>query len=200
MEGTQGVVQGWGDLEQRQVLLTVVLDVPDGEKKEITKAIYPRNLKLTSEYLLEKGAEQGEPASSSGNRAEPTVPDWALLNSDPASVKVISSYKGLQADQGKNAKLFQLKGRVAVSLQALAEVLPMYCDNDFHLVARQNGKGIWCSEVWTNRSFEPLEIQLGPWSSQLKESHLMTSGHALVGLPKNGSGAHPEHQAMALRW
>ena len=83
-------------------------------------------------------------------------------------------------------------------MQALAEVLPKYCDNDFKLVARQNDKGIWCSEVWTNRSFEPLEIQLGPWSSQLKESHLMTSGHALVGLPKNGSGAHPDNQAMAL--
>ena len=58
VEGTPGVVQGWGDLEQRQVLLTVVLDVPDGKKKEITKEIYPRNLKLTSEYLLEQGAEQ----------------------------------------------------------------------------------------------------------------------------------------------
>ena len=110
MVGTQCVVQGWGDLEQRQVLLSVVLDVPDGKKKEITKEIYPRNLKLTSEYLLEQGAEQGIPASSSGNQAQPTVPDWALLNSDPASVKVISSYKGLQADQDKNAKLFQLMG------------------------------------------------------------------------------------------
>ena len=198
MEGTPGVVQGWGDLEHLQVLLTVVLDVPDGNKKEFTKEIYPRNLKLTSEYLLEKGAEQGEPASSAGNQAEPTVPDWALLNSDPASVKVISSYKGLQADQDKNAKLFHLKGRVAVSMQALAEVLPKYCDNDFKLVARQNDKGIWRSELWTKRSFESLEIQLGPWSSQLKESHLMTSGHALVGLPTNGSGAHPENQAMAL--
>ena len=40
-EGTTGVVQGWGDLEQRQVLLTVVLDVPDAENKEITSSIYP---------------------------------------------------------------------------------------------------------------------------------------------------------------
>ena len=157
-EGTQGVIQGWGDLEQRQVLLTVVLDVPDGEQKEITNSICPLRLKLTSEYLLEQSAGQGEPASASGIQAKPTVPDWALLNSDPASVKVISSYKGLLADQDKNAKLFQLKGRVAVSLQALAEVLPRYSDKDFHLVARQNDKGIWCSEVWTKRSFEPLEI------------------------------------------
>ena len=112
VEGTEGVVQGWGDLEQRQVLLTVVLDVPDGEKKEITNSIYPLRLKLTSEHLLEQGAGQGEPASASGIQAKPTVPDWALLNSDPASVKVISSYKGLPADQDKNAKLFHLNGEV----------------------------------------------------------------------------------------
>ena len=65
---------------------------------------------LTSEYLLEQGVEQGEPASSSGKQAEPKVPVWALLDSDPASVKVISSYKNLQADQDKNAMIFQLKG------------------------------------------------------------------------------------------
>ena len=198
VEGTQGVVQGWGDLEQRLVLLTVVLDLPDGKKKEITKEIYPRNLKLTSEYQLEQGAQQEEPSSSSGNQGGPGVPAWALLKSDPASVKVISSFKGLQADKDKNAKLFQLKGRIAVSLQALGEVLPSYSDKDFNLVARQNDKGIWISELWTNRPFEAMEIQLGPWSSQLKDSHLMASLHALVGLPKNGPGAHPDNQAMAL--
>ena len=85
-----------------------------------------------------------------------------------------------------------------MSLQALADVLPSYCEKDFHLVARQNGKGIWCNEVWTNRSVEPLEIMIGPWSSALKDSHLMASRHALVGLPKNGPGAHPDNQAMAL--
>ena len=96
----------------------------------------------SSSYLLEQGNQQGEPASSSGKQAEPKVPAWALLDSDPASVKVISSYKNLQADQDKNAMIFQLKGRVAVSLQALAEVLPSYSDKDFHVVARQNNKGI----------------------------------------------------------
>ena len=117
-------------------------------------------------------------------QAQPQVPDWALLKCDPGSVKVISSYKGLQAYVDKHAKLFQLKGRVAVSLQALAEVLPLYHDKDFHLVARQNDKGIWCSEVWTKRSFEPLEIQLGPWSSQLKDSHLMTTCMLWWAFPK----------------
>ena len=37
-----------------------------------------------------------------------------------------------------------------MSLQALAEVLPNYCEKDFHLVARQNGKGI---EVWSDGSY-----------------------------------------------
>ena len=94
--------------------------------------------------------------------------------------------------------LFQLRGRIATPLQAFAEVLPRYGDKDSHLLARQNDKGIWRSEVWANRSFEPLEIMIGPWSSALKDSHLMASGHALVGLPKNGPGAHPDNQALAL--
>ena len=126
--GTPGVVQGWADLEQCQLLLTVVLPLPDGSQKEITREIWPRDLMLTSQYLLEQGAWEGATASSSGSQPQPTVPAWALLNSDPTSVKVISSFMGLQADQDKNAKLFHLKGRVAVSMQALAEVLPKYCD------------------------------------------------------------------------
>ena len=52
------MVQGWGDLEQRQVLLAVVLTLPGGRQQEVTKEICPRNIKLTSEYLLEQGAEQ----------------------------------------------------------------------------------------------------------------------------------------------
>ena len=93
---------------------------------------------LTSQYLLEQGAQQGAQASSSDQKAEGTVPKWALLKSDPADVKIISSFQSLLADQDKNAKLFQMRGRVAVCLQALADVLPSYCDEDFHLVARQN--------------------------------------------------------------
>ena len=62
VEGTEGVVQGWGDLEQRQVLLTVVLDLPDGPNQEITKEIYPRNLKAQLRVPAGNGGLQGEPA------------------------------------------------------------------------------------------------------------------------------------------
>ena len=202
VEGTQGVVQGWGDLEQRLVLLTVVMDLPSGKRKEVTKEIYPRNLQLTSEYKQAQGLkdeEEDEPASSSGTKQQKKVPEWALLDSEPSCVKLLSGWKGMLADHDKNAKIFQLKGRISVSLQALGEVLPMYTDKDFHLVARQNQKGIWKSELWTKRPFEALEIQLAPWSSQLKDTHLMmNSQHALVSLPKHGPGAHPDNQCLAL--
>jgi hypothetical protein len=39
---------------------------------------------------------------------------------------------------------------------------------------------------------------LAPHSSQIKESHLMASAHAVVTLPKSGRGAHPENQSLAL--
>ena len=54
------------------------------------------------------------------------------------------------------------------------------------------------NEVWTKRDFEPLEIQFGPFSSQLKDTHLMAAGHAVLDLPKNGRGSHPENQVLAL--
>ena len=50
MEGTEGVIKGWVDLEQRQVLLTVVMDLPSGADQSIAKETYTRNLKLTREY------------------------------------------------------------------------------------------------------------------------------------------------------
>jgi hypothetical protein len=45
---------------------------------------------------------------------------------------------------------------------------------------------------------DAFEIQLGPFSSQLKETHLMATAHALMGIPKNGRGAHPENLSLAL--
>ena len=49
MEGTEGVIEGWVDFEQRQVLLRVSMDLLSGPKQSITKEAYPRNLKLTRE-------------------------------------------------------------------------------------------------------------------------------------------------------
>ena len=46
MEGTEGVIEGWADLAQRQVLLRVITDLPSGPKQSITKEAYPKNLKL----------------------------------------------------------------------------------------------------------------------------------------------------------
>ena len=66
------------------------------------------------------------------------------------------------------------------------------------MIHRKNDKGIWKEELWTKRDFAPCEIQFGPCSSQLKDTHLMASAHAIVGLPKHGRGAHPENQALAL--
>ena len=53
-------------------------------------------------------------------------------------------------------------------------------------------------EVWTKRDFEPYEIILAPYSSQIKDTHLTGSAHAGVALPKNGRGAHPDNSSLAL--
>ena len=149
--GTEGVVEGWADLENRQVLLSVVLDLPSGKNKKVTKEAYPTNLKLTSDYNLEKtaaavaaeGPDEASGSAGSGKKPKGLVPEWALLKSDPDSVKVLGSFKNLLADQDKCMKAFLLKARVGVTLQALGESLPVYADKDFQAVLRQSDKGIW---------------------------------------------------------
>ena len=83
-------------------------------------------------------------------------------------------------------------------MQALSEVLPKYSEKDFVIVYRKNKQGMFKSEIWTKRDFEPLEIMLAPYSSQIKDSHLTTSAHAPLTLPKTGRGCHPEDQSLAL--
>ena len=52
--------------------------------------------------------------------------------------------------------------------------------------------------MWTVRDFKPLEIMFAPLSSQLRDTHLMAAGHAVVTLPKHGRGAHPDNASLAL--
>ena len=70
VEGQEGTIQGFADPENRQVLLQVRLTLPDGAK-EVTQAVSPKNLMLTSEYKLQKARQDVEeveeqPSGSSG--------------------------------------------------------------------------------------------------------------------------------------
>ena len=101
-------------------------------------------------------------------------------------------------DNDKIMQLMHIKSHTGVGLQALKEALPVYTDKDFLLVHRKSDKGIWKEEVWTKRDFAPYEIQFGPFSSQIKDSHIMSSANAVLSLPKHGIGAHPDNQSLAL--
>ena len=119
MEGTSGVIEGWADLEQRQVLLKVVLNFPSGPKSVVQEA-YPRNLKLTSECNEAKGTGEALPeelSSSSGpNGNKAGAPEWALEGCEPDRVKVEPSSKNLSADFEKALKSF-LRSRVGGALR-----------------------------------------------------------------------------------
>ena len=201
-EGLKGIVEGWADTEMRQVLLKVDLTI-SGKTVSHTQAVYTRNLKLTSDYLLSKA---GDSAGSSSNRkkekAEP-VDDlqknlkFLLGESAPGDVKVEQKWKALLSDDDLLTKTMYVRGRIAVGLEALSETLPKFSEKDFIVCHRKIGVA-WKSEIHTKRDFEPFEIMLAPHSSQIKDSHLMASAHAVVTLPKHGRGAHPENQTLAL--
>ena len=85
-----------------------------------------------------------------------------------------------------------------MGMEALASNLPTYSDKDLVICHRQNSKGVWKPEVWTSRAFGAYELQLGPLSSQIKETNLTNFGHDILGIPKHGPGSHPDNMPLAL--
>ena len=195
------------DEEGRQVILQVVVGLPEGPR-QITQAVYPKSIMLTSEYnLTEAGKElsaaaEAAAASSSTSCAEEkgsSVPQWLRGDSEfNAVIKQTKWYKSLVCDKDDLRRLSYIKSRVASGLEALHEVLPQFTEKDLVVAQRQNKQGAWKSELWTNRDFDAYEIILAPYSSQLKDTHLTQSAHAVVGLPKHGVGAHPSGGSLAL--
>ena len=176
--------------ETRLVLLEFKCFLGD-KSQVITHPVTHRNLKLTSEYLLEQaGVSEEKPPvakeSSSSSSSDISQSLLKVLGGEPTDLKVVKGWKDLLADADDLAKNMHLKGRVATGLRALQDLLPLYSEKDLLVVNRKSDKGLRNTELWTNRNFEALEIQFAPFSSQLKESHLMANAHAVVTLPKNG--------------
>jgi hypothetical protein len=155
LEGIEGVIEGWVDIEQRQVLLTVITDRPSGANQSITKETYTKNLKLTKEYQESKGghADPGKEQHSrsrapSSAKADPCeCLECALGESDASSVKTEPSFKTLHADCDMNIKLMYIRSRIGVTMEALAESLPSYSGKDFLVVHKKNNKGLWKDEL-----------------------------------------------------
>ena len=101
----------------------------------------------------------------------------------PADVKVEEKWKSLLADGDDLNKRLWLRGSIATGLQALLEIRPKYAEKGLTMVNRKTGTGLWKPELWAKRDFEPLEIQLAPFSSQVKDTRLMATAHAVVTIP-----------------
>ena len=141
----------------------------------------------------DKDKDLGNPASDKDN-----CPSWVRGSSSSSAVKMEPQCHKLLANQDSLNRGFWLKSRIGGCLQSLAESLPSYTDKDLLVCHRQNDKGIWKEEVWTRRDFNAHEILFAPLVSQIKDTHLTLQANVVLGIPKNGRGAHPEGQSLAL--
>ena len=193
MAGTSGVIEGWADLEQRQVLLKVVLNLPSGSKQTVVHEAWPRNLKLTSEYNASKGTGEALPEASGSKdkKAAAPPPAWALEGREPDCVKVEPSLRNLSADSEKTLQCFLLRCRVGGCLQALMESLPTFSDKDLQFVHRKTERGLWKDELWTKRDFEAQELMLAPCELPA-QGHQPHGRSSCCGVPpKAGQGESP---------
>ena len=63
---------------------------------------------------------------------------------------------------------------------------------------RQNLKGAWKLEVWTNRDFAAFEILIGAFSTEIKDRMWTQSAAVIIGLPSHGASKHPDGKNIAL--
>ena len=211
VEGTEGEIVGWADVDKNTVLLKVKIQMPkdsgsSGGPQWVTHSAYPRNLQLTKDYLIAKASssaaasgqkeEAKDPATKKSKKDQ--VPEKVLGDSDPSSVKIEHKWEDLLSDNDKLNKNFWLRSRVGVALESLYETLPEYSDKDLFVVHRTSKQGVPKDELWTKRDFAPQELQFAPLVSQIKETHLTLQSNAVVTLPKHGPGAHPEGSSIAL--
>ena len=202
VEGTQGVIVGFAkEGGYGKVLFATTLQLPGGPQR-ITQLAFPRNLMLTKEYNLQRAGASAPADLKKGSESQDNkrkgAPLWILDDMDPARVKLEKNWKALLADNDALIQQSALKGRIAVVLQSLHELLPVYTDKDLVVVNRQNEKGGWKTELWTARPFAAEELLFAPHSSQLKDCHLTDLKNAVVGIPLHGRGKHPRNQALAL--
>ena len=195
--GQQGEVEGFTDEQQNGALLKVVVTMPQGKKPEAVQSVNPGNLQLTKDFQNSKNLSveaKAAPAKSKGKRA----PDWLLLDSEPEAVKTEVSWQKLLGDTDESNKMFWLKSRIGICLEALASTLPKYTEKDLLVCHRRNNKGLWKDVVWTARPFGAEELVFAPLVDQIRTSHLTSTFCAAVGLPLRGPGAHPEGSSLAL--
>ena len=207
VEGTEGVIEGFTDSDEKKVLLKVSLEVSKGRHQEVTRPVFPRNLQLSNDYKLTEAGKSVEAASSSGpsgtskeskKSKKPDVPQFLLQTSESSQVKEEKGWQKLLADEDILNRSFWLKSRVGLMLQGLQESLPTYTDKDLIICHRQNKMGLWKDELWTKRAFEPNELILAPLVSQIKDTRLTNQANMVLGLPRHGRGAHPENGGLAL--
>ena len=205
-EGLEGTVEGFADPDGHQVLLKVVLTLSSGPR-EIVHSAYSRNLQLTNEYNLAKAGASGatesenkkdEDKKGGKKRVANCPPKWILGDSDPSTCKLEPHWTKYLADKDETNKVFWLKSRIGVALESLAESLPTYSEKDLFVLFRSNAQGVPKGEVWTKRDFGPHELIFAPLVSMIKDTHLTLQGHAVLGVPKQGLGAHLAHQPLAL--
>jgi len=206
--GMEGTVEGFADKDRRQVLLNIIVSAK-GKNLPAIRACNPSNLTRASDWVFlnpkavaaaaKAAAAAGPQPELATGKKDKKAPSWALQASLPEDVKIESGWsKDLLSDANDLLKIKFLEGRVSVGLEQLSQALPAYNDKDLSVVLRKNDKGVWCSELWTARAFEAEDLILGPLSSQLKDTHLMSAQHAVVGLPRHGQGAHPKSISLAL--
>ena len=178
------------------------------ESRNFVEKTFPRNLQLTETHEQEKNdaiakastSLKDPPAVATSTQAKGFK--WLSEHpsvSDPQGLVIVEQrWEKCVGDLDDAVRVCALKGKVSMCLMHLYENLPKLTSKDLVVCHRQNEKGAWKTEVWTNRDFQAGELLLGAMSTDLKDRMWTYQASVVIGLPQQGPYRHPEGKHLAL--
>ena len=191
------VKEGW------EVEVVSLADPQEKERVEIKAAISHQGVMHEVKTWVDKSrlrlheVDVPEEYHNVGTKDNPFFPDEILKPNDFGSDPSLVYDFGFLLDvHTPAAKLASLKAQAIFAMRAILDVTPPLQENDDILVVnRSNATGAKRTEVWTARAFEPFEITIPPWSTEVKERLYTHNQSVSLKVP---DGSVPGNRVLAI--
>jgi len=205
--GSVGTVKGWVDESLRQLLVEFEITIKGHPHRHVEKC-FPRNIVKEENYSKTSKDSKDSKASKDSKDSEEKEKDkpekklpkgfqWIVGDSEASDIIVDKTWSRYISDRDNLQESWFLKARAAMCLDALMYSIAHPGDLDLIICHRKNSKGIYITEAWTSKRFEPYEIAIAPASCEIKDRLYTGSNAAMIGVPLRGSGSHPEGKLLA---
>ena len=191
--------------EGAEVHVTSLADPQDRSRVEIKACIVHQGVAHEVVTWVDRSRLRVPESEDSGSQEQdqdgtednPFFPGEILKSNDFGNeVSLVRNFETLIDSHTPAANLASLKAQAIFAMRAILDVTPPLEEGlDVLVVHRSNASGAKRTEVWTARGFEPLEIMIAPWSTEIKERLYTHNQSVSLRVPE---GSVPGNRVLAI--